>query len=62
MNFEMEDTNILETKVYKLTREEKVPGIKKWLGHEGLHLMQTFTHKEEEKSRNMKGSYDSIVQ
>ena len=31
-NFEMEVTNILETRAYKFTVEEKVPVIKNWLG------------------------------
>ena len=30
--------NILETKVYELTNEEKVPVIKNGLDQEGLHL------------------------
>ena len=42
MNFEMEVSNILETKVYELSEEEKVPVIKNWLSIKGLQLIQTF--------------------
>ena len=39
MNFEMEVTNILETKAYKLIDEEKVPVIRNWLGQEGMKFV-----------------------
>ena len=38
MNFKMV-TNILETKVYEITEEEKVPVIKNWLDQEDLQLI-----------------------
>ena len=47
-NFEMEVTNIVKTKPYELTDEEKVPIIKNWLGKEGLQLLKTFTNEEKE--------------
>ena len=40
--------NILQTKTYELTEEEYIPITKKWLGREGLQLMQTFTILEKE--------------
>ena len=43
MNFDMELFNILQSNVYELSEEEKVPVIKYWLGQEGLQLIQTFT-------------------
>ena len=39
LNFEMEVTNILETKAYKFTHEEKITVIKNWLGQEDLKLI-----------------------
>ena len=47
-NFEMEVMNILDTKTYEFTDEEKVLVIKRWLGKEGLKLTETFTNEEEE--------------
>ena len=44
MNFEMEVKNILETKVYELTEDEKILMIKNGLDWESLQLIQTFTH------------------
>ena len=45
INFEMEVNNILETKAYEMTDEEKVSVIINLLGQEGLQLIQTFTHR-----------------
>ena len=36
LNFKMELINILETKAYEFTDEEKVSVIKNWLGWQGL--------------------------
>ena len=52
MNFEMEVSNILETKVYKLSEEEKTPMIKNWLDQKDL-LQNT----QEEKCRTAKGLF-----
>ena len=49
LNFELEVTNILEIRAYRISDEEKVPVIKNWLGCEGLVLMETFTQEEKEK-------------
>ena len=57
MNFEMDTTNILETKSYELTYEEKVPVIKYFLGLEGLHLIQSLIHDQKEKCRTAKGLF-----
>ena len=43
LNFEREVIIILETRVYELTDEEKVPVIKNWLGQEGVQLMKIFS-------------------
>ena len=40
VNFEMEVTNILESKAYELSRT-KVPLIKNWLDWEGLQLIHS---------------------
>ena len=50
INFKMAFKNILETKAYELSEEDKVPGIKNCVGQEDLQLIQTFTHEEKEKS------------
>ena len=54
LNFELEVTNILETRAYKISDKEEVPIIKHWLGQEGLLLIKTFTQKE--KMWNHKGT------
>ena len=46
LSFEMEITNLLQTKMYEWTEEEKVPTIKKLLGRECLQLIQIFTDLE----------------
>ena len=46
--------NILDTKVYKLSEEEKFPVIKNWFGWEDLQLIQTFTQDEKGKCRTAK--------
>ena len=51
LNFEMEGTNILDTKVYELTDKEKVQMIKNWLGQGGLQLIKLFT---KDKKKNAK--------
>ena len=56
LNFEMEFTNILETKAYELTDKEKVPIIRDWLGRESMQLIKTFTN-EETKMENCKGPF-----
>ena len=40
LNFEIEVKNILETKAYEHTYEEKPPVIKNWLGREGWQLIK----------------------
>ena len=44
--FEIGITNFVQIKANELTEEEKVPVIKKWLGQEGLQLIQTFSREE----------------
>ena len=63
VNFEMQITNILETKLYKLMHEEKVPVIKNWYGQEGMQLIQ-YKHSlmKKRKVQNYKGCVHSIVQ
>ena len=50
----MEVTNILGTKLYKMTEGEKVPVVKNLLPWEDLQFMQTFIHEEKEKCKPMK--------
>ena len=47
----MEVTNILETKAYEITGEDKVPVIRNWLGWEDLQLKKTFTNEEHENAK-----------
>ena len=44
LNFEMEVTNILQTRAYELNDVERVPIIKGWLGRERLQFIQIFTN------------------
>ena len=43
LNFQLEVMNILETRAYDIYDEEKILGIRNWLGKEGLLPMETFT-------------------
>ena len=60
VNFEMEVTNILETRAYGLTDDEKVPVIKNWLCWEGLQLIRAFIHEGNEKHRTAKGFFSQL--
>ena len=51
LNCEKKVTNILETKVYELTDEEKVPVIKNHLGQESLQLIKTFRMKRKKNAK-----------
>ena len=53
----MEVMNIIETKAYELSDEEKVPVIKNWLDWEGLKLINTFTN---EKCKMAKGLFSVL--
>ena len=55
LNFEMEVTNILQMKMYKLPKEERVPIIKNWLGREDLQLKKTFINAEKETCKTGRG-------
>ena len=57
MNFQMEVTNILETRAIELTDKEKVPVIKDWLGHNVL--IKTFTHEEKENAELQRVSFQA---
>ena len=56
LNFEMEVTNMLETKTSELIDEEKALVIKNWLGREGLQL----TNGEKEKCITAKGLFSVL--
>ena len=60
MNYEMEVTNILETKVYELTDEEKVPVIKHWLDQEGLQFIKMFPHEKHKNCKTAKGLFSIL--
>ena len=47
-------TNILGTKTYDLTDDEKVQVIKNWLGREGLQLANILTNEEKEICKTAK--------
>ena len=51
LNFEIEVTNILQTRTYELNDEVKVPIIKNWLGKGGLQLIQTFTNSQKRHAK-----------
>ena len=48
MNFETEVNNIFITKNYAIDDSENVPITMNWLGHEGLHSIQTLNEGNEE--------------
>ena len=58
--FQLEVINILEIRAYEINNEERIPGIKNWLGWEGLLLMETLTQEEKEKCRNTKGLFSML--
>ena len=51
LRFEMEVTNILETKAYELAEEENVSAMKNWLWWEVLQLIKTFTNEDKENGK-----------
>ena len=51
MNFNIEMSNIQQTKVYEISEEKNVPVIKNLFGWEGLQLKKMFTQEEKEKCR-----------
>ena len=54
LNFKLQVTNILETRAYEISCEERIPVIKNLLDQEGLLLMGTFTQVENEKCKTTK--------
>ena len=52
----MEVTDILGTRTYELTDENKVLVIKNWLGLEGLELIKPLIHEEKENAKLQKAS------
>ena len=54
LDFKMEVTNILQTKMYEMTEEEKVLIIKDWLVREGLQLIHTFKNSEKETCKKQR--------
>ena len=54
--------NILKTKKYELTDEEKVLVIKNWLGREGWQLKKTFTNEKKENCNTAKGLFSVLHQ
>ena len=57
LNFQLEVTDILETKVYEINDDERIPVIKNWLGSEGLLIMKAFMQEEMEKYNTIKGLF-----
>ena len=60
LSFEMEVTNILQTKTYELTEEETPLIIKNWLVREGLHLLLTFTNSEKKAYKTVDGLLSTL--
>ena len=60
-NFEMEVLNILDTKVYELSEEEKLPVIK-LIGLGGPTAYTSFHTGRKRKIQDFKGLFYSIVQ
>ena len=48
LNFQLEVTNILETRAYEINAEERIPVIKNWLSQEGLLFMESIMQEEKE--------------
>ena len=57
LNFQLEVTNILETRAHEINDEVRILVIKNWLGQEGLLFMETFIQEEKEKSKTTKGLF-----
>ena len=57
LNFQPEVTNILETRVLKISDEERILIIMNWLDQEGLLLMEIFMQEEKEKCKPTKGLF-----
>ena len=60
LSFEIEVTNILRKKTYKLTEEEKFPIIRNWLVRKGLQLIQTFTSSKKESCKRVEGLFFTL--
>ena len=58
---QLEVMNILETRAYEITGEERIPVIKNWLGLKGLYLKETFTQKEKVKCKTTKVLFSSAI-
>ena len=48
---------MLQAKMYKLTEEEKIPGIKNLFGREGLQLIQSYTNSKKEACKTAEGLF-----
>ena len=59
LSFEMEVTNILQARTYKLTEDETVPIIRNWLGREGLQLIQTLINSKKVAYKRVEGMFSS---
>ena len=58
--FKLQMTNILETRAYEITDEEKVSVIKNWLGWEGLLFIEMFMQEEKEKPKTRKALFSVL--
>ena len=54
LSFEMEAANVLQTEVYDISEERKVPILKNWLGREGIQFIQTLTQTEKGHAKAQK--------
>ena len=60
LHFQLEETNILETRAYRINDEDRIPVINDWLGWEGLLLIEMFTQEEKEICKTMKGLFSML--
>ena len=61
MNFKMEVFNILATKAYTLSEEEKAPVIKQMVGPGGSAANTNLYSRRKRKMQNCKGSFCNVV-
>ena len=61
LNFELKATNILQTRAYDISDEEKVLVIKNWLDQEDLLSIETSKQEEKEKWKTTQGLFSFLT-
>ena len=62
INFEMEVNNIFMIGSYDVDDSEKVLMTMKWLGHKGLHSIQTLSEEQKEKCKSEIGLFSKLIE